>query len=85
MTEIGVTDFVEVKFYENRANGQSKGYCVLTVGSDASLKLVHEKFAKKDLHGLTPLVTPPTKQALNNVRIHSIQKHKFCIHLLSTD
>jgi len=66
VAEIGITDFVEVKFYENRANGQSKGYCVLTVGSDASLRLIHDKFSKKELHGQLPHVTPPTKQALNN-------------------
>ena len=68
LNDIGVHDFVEVKFYENRANGQSKGYCVLTVGSEGSLKLIKEKFVKKEIHGQTPVVTPPTKQALNQVR-----------------
>lgn len=65
--DIGVTDFIEVKFYENRANGQSKGYCVVTVGSENSLKMLHEKLPKKELHGQSPVVTPPTKQALNQV------------------
>jgi hypothetical protein len=69
MTDIGVTDFLEVKFYENRANGQSKGYCVLTVGSEGSLRAIHEKLPKKEIHGQVPVVTPPTKQALNQVRI----------------
>jgi len=58
---------MEVKFYENRANGQSKGYCVLTVASDTSLKLIHDKLPKKEIHGQLPVVTPPTKQALNQV------------------
>lgn len=26
IASVGVTDLVEIKFYENRANGQSKGY-----------------------------------------------------------
>ena len=72
--EIGVTDFMEVKFYENRANGQSKGYCVLTVASDSSLKLIHEKLSKKEIHGQLPVVTPPTKQALNQVRFSIFHK-----------
>lgn len=67
LQDIGVGDFVEVKFYENRANGQSKGYCVLTVGSDASLRIIHDKMPKKEIHGQLPIVTPPTKQALNQV------------------
>jgi len=67
LSEIGVNDFIEVKFYENRANGQSKGYCVLTVGSEASLRAIHDKLPKKEIHGQVPVVTPPTKQALNQV------------------
>lgn len=67
LAEIGVLDFVDVKFYENRANGQSKGYCILTVGSEPSLRLIHEKLPKKEIFGMFPVVTPPTKQALNQV------------------
>ena len=29
---LGVADFIEVKFYENRANGQSKGFCCVSLG-----------------------------------------------------
>jgi cleavage and polyadenylation specificity factor subunit 6/7 len=71
LADIGVHDFVEVKFYENRANGQSKGYCVLTVGSDSSLKLINDKFVKKEIHGQLPIVSPPTKQALNQFEAQS--------------
>lgn len=62
---IGVGDFQEVKFFENRANGQSKGFCVITLGSEASMRVVMENLPKKELNGQNPVVTLPTKQALN--------------------
>lgn len=54
---------VDIQFYENRVNGQSKGYCALSVGSERSLKLVHDVLSKKGINGKTPIVTAPTKQA----------------------
>ncbi|CRL01906.1 CLUMA_CG015090, isoform B [Clunio marinus] len=62
---IGVNDFQEVKFFENRANGQSKGFCVITLGSEPSMRIVMENLPKKELNGQNPVVTLPTKQALN--------------------
>ena len=32
VVNLGVADFIEVKFYENRANGQSKGFCCVSLG-----------------------------------------------------
>lgn len=61
----GVSDFQEVKFFENRANGQSKGFCVVTLGSEGSMRIVMDNLPKKELNGQTPVVTLPTKQALN--------------------
>ncbi|XP_054734534.1 cleavage and polyadenylation specificity factor subunit 6 isoform X3 [Anastrepha obliqua] len=72
MREIGVNDFQEVKFFENRSNGQSKGFSVISLGSEASLRLVLERLPKKELHGQAPVVTYPTKQALN--QFESLQK-----------
>ncbi|XP_063696970.1 cleavage and polyadenylation specificity factor subunit 6 isoform X2 [Culicoides brevitarsis] len=66
VAQIGVSDFQEVKFFENRANGQSKGFCVISLGSEGSMRMVMERLCKKDLHGQNPVVTLPTKQALNN-------------------
>ena len=37
---LAVSDFIEVKFYENRANGQSKGFCCVSLGSEASMRKV---------------------------------------------
>jgi hypothetical protein len=68
ISAIGVQDLVEVRFHENRANGQSKGFCVITVGSEISARQCMDKLPKKDLHGQTPIVTFTSKQALNQVR-----------------
>lgn len=69
VTSIGVSDFIEVKFFENRGNGQSKGFCVVTLGSEHSLRLIMDRLPKKELHGQSPVVTFPTKQALLQVMI----------------
>lgn len=61
----GINDFQEVKFFENRANGQSKGFCVITLGSESSMRQLMDRLPKSDLHGQKPIVTLPTKQALN--------------------
>ena len=65
---VGVSDLVEVRFHENRANGQSKGFCVITVGSEASARQCMDKLPKKELHGQNPMVTFTSKQALNQVK-----------------
>jgi cleavage and polyadenylation specificity factor subunit 6/7 len=54
-----------VKFFENRANGQSKGFCVVSLGSEQSMRMVMDRLPKKELHGQNAVVTLPTKQALN--------------------
>lgn len=58
---------MEVKFFENRANGQSKGFCVITLGSEPSMRLCLERLPKKELHGQSPVVTFPSKAALSQV------------------
>ena len=65
---IGVNDFLEVKFFENRANGQSKGFCAISLGSEASSRAVLDKLPRKDIHGMSPVVTFTNKQALAQVR-----------------
>lgn len=72
-------DFVEVKFFENRANGQSKGFCVISLGSEQSMRICMERLPKKELHGQNPIVTFPTKQALNQVRttVRYMYTHKI--------
>lgn len=64
VSSIGIADFQEVKFFENRANGQSKGFCVVTLGSEQSMRMCLDRLPKNDLHGQKPMVTLPTKAAL---------------------
>lgn len=65
INSVGVTDVQEVKFFENRNNGQSKGFCVVTFTSEASLPIVMEKLPKLELYGQNPVVTPYNRQSLN--------------------
>ncbi|XP_067656024.1 cleavage and polyadenylation specificity factor subunit 6-like isoform X3 [Haliotis asinina] len=65
LTSIGVHDLVEIKFYENRANGQSKGFALVVVGSESSSRHIFEKLPKKEMHGQVPQVTPYSRQALS--------------------
>ncbi|GIX84338.1 cleavage and polyadenylation specificity factor subunit 6 [Caerostris extrusa] len=71
MQSLGVNDITEVKFYENRANGQSKGFCVVALRSEKSLCIVMEKLPKKELHGQNPAVTACTRQNLNYFELQS--------------
>lgn len=72
MHAIGVQDFLDVKFFENRANGQSKGFCVISLASEASMRVCLDRLPKKELYGQCPAVTFPTKQALNQVSLGRI-------------
>ncbi|CAE1160286.1 CPSF6_7 [Acanthosepion pharaonis] len=65
IASVGVPDLLEIKFYENRANGQSKGFAVVAVGSEASSRIIFDKLPKKEIHGQTPIVTHCNRQALN--------------------
>lgn len=68
---VGVNDFLEVKFYENRANGQSKGFCCVSLASETSMRTLIDQLPKKELHGQAPVVTYATKQALNQFEAQS--------------
>lgn len=63
--DMGIKDCLEIKFFENRINGQSKGFCVVTLKSELSAKACLEKLPLQELFGRKPVVTNPTKQALN--------------------
>ena len=75
---------MEVKFFENRANGQSKGFCVITLGSEPSVRMCMERLPKKELHGQCPVVTFPTKQALNQVSFLLSQLYVSYLIFIST-
>ncbi|XP_028410705.1 cleavage and polyadenylation specificity factor subunit 6-like [Dendronephthya gigantea] len=69
LQECGVTDIVQIKFFENRANGQSKGYALVELGSDVSVRLVSEKLPLREINGQTPVVTPATKTHLQQFEV----------------
>ncbi|XP_036177532.1 cleavage and polyadenylation specificity factor subunit 6-like [Myotis myotis] len=62
---LGVNDILEIKFLENRANGQSKGFALVGVGSEASSKTLMDLLPKRELHGQNPVVTPSNQQLLS--------------------
>lgn len=63
--QLGVNDLLEIKFYENKVNGQSKGFAMCTVGSDSSFRIIMEKLPKKQLNGLEPIVTNYSRHNFN--------------------
>lgn len=52
-----VTDLIDIKFYENKVNGQSKGFALVTVGSDTSFRTLMDKLPRNKIHGQDPVVT----------------------------
>ncbi|CAB3368697.1 Hypothetical predicted protein [Cloeon dipterum] len=74
VSDLGVKDFLEVKFFENRANGQSKGFCIISLGSDQSSRVCMSRLGDKELHGQKPVVTYPTKAALNQFQFEAQSK-----------
>ncbi|CAF3338815.1 unnamed protein product [Rotaria sp. Silwood2] len=63
--DVGINDLLEVKFHENRVNGQSKGFAVVTVGSETSSRSILEKISKREIHGQIPTVLPFNKSSLS--------------------
>ncbi|XP_029315515.1 cleavage and polyadenylation specificity factor subunit 7-like [Cottoperca gobio] len=48
---LGVQDIIEIKFAENKVNGQSRGFAEVVVTSEESLKLLLEKIPQCELNG----------------------------------
>ncbi|XP_004083079.1 cleavage and polyadenylation specificity factor subunit 6 isoform X2 [Oryzias latipes] len=68
---VGITDVLEIKFFENRANGQSKGFALVCVGSEGSSRKLMDLLSKRELHGQNPIVTPCNKQSLSQFEMQS--------------
>lgn len=54
---IHVTDLIDIKFYENKVNGQSKGFALVSVASDSSFRSLMEKLPRIKINGQDPVVT----------------------------
>jgi hypothetical protein len=62
---LNVADLLEIKFYENKINGQSKGFCLCTVGSDASFRTIMDKLPKREINGQAPVCTHFSRHFFN--------------------
>ncbi|NP_001090367.1 cleavage and polyadenylation specific factor 7 S homeolog isoform X1 [Xenopus laevis] len=62
---LGIKDHVEIKFAENRANGQSKGFAEVTLSSESSMNLILEHLPQKKLNGKKLDVRPANRQNLS--------------------
>ncbi|VDN31613.1 unnamed protein product [Gongylonema pulchrum] len=60
----GATNLIDIKFYENRNNGQSKGFALAVFTAESSVKTVMDKLPQKMLHGQPLVVLPYTKSSL---------------------
>lgn len=60
----GVSDLIDIKFYENRNNGQSKGFALAVFQAESAVKIVMEKLPQRTLHGQQLVVLPYTKASL---------------------
>ncbi|CAB3406734.1 unnamed protein product [Caenorhabditis bovis] len=63
IASIGIdkSDYADCKFFENRTNGQSKGYALLVFNSDSAVKTVMEILPTKSLHGQSLIVLSYSK------------------------
>ncbi|KAH9416979.1 Cleavage and polyadenylation specificity factor subunit 6 [Dermatophagoides pteronyssinus] len=57
LNSINVNDVTEVRFFENRANGQSKGFCTVYFQSEQSVRTALEKMKQTVIHNQSPMVT----------------------------
>ncbi|NXW49361.1 CPSF7 factor, partial [Nyctiprogne leucopyga] len=72
---IGVYDVVELKFAENRANGQSKGYAEVVVASENSVHKLLELLPGKILNGDKMEVRLATRQNLSQFEAQARKPH----------
>lgn len=70
ITNAGVHNIIDIQFFENRENGQSKGFCVVTLESEQSLNHILKKLPNEFIHGRNPIVTFPSSSAYFMVIIY---------------
>ncbi|KAI6175663.1 hypothetical protein M3Y97_00714700 [Aphelenchoides bicaudatus] len=63
----GVEDILDIRFAENRQNGQSRGFATITVGSEASGKVVMDRLPGRQMHGNLISVLPFNKNSLQRL------------------
>ncbi|NXO62585.1 CPSF7 factor, partial [Phainopepla nitens] len=78
---VGVYDVVELKFAENRANGQSKGYAEVVVASENSVHKLLELLPGKILNGDKVEVRLATRQNLSQFEAQARKRDSFLVPL----
>ncbi|NXE43538.1 CPSF7 factor, partial [Ptilorrhoa leucosticta] len=78
---VGVYDVVELKFAENRANGQSKGYAEVVVASENSVHKLLELLPGKILNGDKVEVRLATRQNLSQFEAQARKRDSFPVPL----
>lgn len=63
----GVTDVIDVRFAENRQNGQSRGFATVIVGSETSGKTLMDRLPGRQLHGNLLSALPFNKTSLQRL------------------
>ncbi|XP_036275727.2 cleavage and polyadenylation specificity factor subunit 6-like [Pipistrellus kuhlii] len=64
---LGVHDILEIRFFEERANGRSKGIALVEVESGESSKKIKDLLPERELHGRNPVVIPCDEQYLRRL------------------
>uniref|UniRef100_A0AC34QPG2 RRM domain-containing protein n=1 Tax=Panagrolaimus sp. JU765 TaxID=591449 RepID=A0AC34QPG2_9BILA len=63
----GVEDIIDLRFYENRTNGQSKGFALVVLASETSIKKLTDELPSKTIHNQHLAVLPYSKQNLEKL------------------
>uniref|UniRef100_A0A5S6QUT8 RRM domain-containing protein n=1 Tax=Trichuris muris TaxID=70415 RepID=A0A5S6QUT8_TRIMR len=74
LAKLDIHDVMDVRFYENRVNGQSKGFALVSFLSDSSVRKCLESFSTQTINGMTPIVMPYSKQSLMSLESASTKK-----------
>eukprot|EP00117_Sycon_ciliatum_P037541 scpid89111/ scgid5722/ Cleavage and polyadenylation specificity factor subunit CG7185 len=66
LVNAGIKDVVSVRVYENRTNGQSKGFACVETGSEASARSVMAKVKELAIHGQIPIAQLTSRTTINS-------------------
>ena len=79
VNSFGIEDMIDIKFYENRNNGQSKGFALVVFSSEQSVKTLMEKLPNKKIHDQSLVVLPDTKQSMAKLEEATKRYDQVCI------
>ncbi|MEN2496615.1 MAG: Cleavage and polyadenylation specificity factor subunit 6 [Marteilia pararefringens] len=69
--EFGINDLLEIKFFENKGTGVSKGFALLMFGTIESAQLGVSKFASATIEGTKLIALFGTKQNYESLKQHA--------------